>query len=327
MRLIELAVVLAVSLTLAPLAIEGQQQTGKVYQIGLLGKQSRSAQTKSVEALLSGLRDLGYVEGKNLVVEYRWADGKYDRLPHLVAELIALKVDVIVTTGGTPAALAAKQATTTTPVVMGGVGDAVGAGLVASLARPGGNVTGLTDSVPELHAKRLELLKEALPRTGRVAVLIHPVNQTPTGLRPLEDAARSMRVELLRVEAGRPDEFERAFSTMARNRVDAVVVLQDSLFNAHVKAIATLAAKRRLLSSGTRDFAEAGGVIGYGWNVADNNRRAAHFVDKILRGAKPSDLPVEQPTKFELVINLKTAKALGLTIPQSLLLRADQVIE
>jgi putative ABC transport system substrate-binding protein len=214
---------------------------------------------------------------------------------------------------------------------MTGVGDAVGAGLIASLARPGGNITGLSDSVPELLAKRLELLKETIPRTERVAVLVNPDNplQTPlrTGWKALESAAKSLRVELQRVEVRSPDEFERAFSTMAKSRVDAVMATQDSIFNVNAKAIADLATKKRLPSSGTRDFAEAGGVIGYGWNVSHNSRRAAHFVDKILKGAKPADLPVEQPTKFELVINLKTAKALGLTIPQSVLIRADQVIE
>ena len=210
---------------------------------------------------------------------------------------------------------------------MVGIGDAVAAGVVASLARPGGNITGLTDSVPELAAKRLELLKLAAPRAGRVAVLVNPVNRTQTGLGLLESTARSLKLELQRVEIRRPDELERAFSNMGQSRVDAVLVSQDALFNANVRLIADLAAKKRLPSSGTKDFAEAGGVIGYGWDVSDNNRRAALFVVKILRGTKPADLPVEQPTKFELVINLKTAKALGLTIPQTLLLRADQVIQ
>src|SRR5882724_9266983 len=285
------------SILAAPLAAAAQLQSGNVHRIGLLGAHSLSAQAKGVEALRAGLRDLGYVEGKNIVIEYRWAEGKYDRLPNLVAELVALKVDVIVTTGGTPPARAAKHATTTIPIVMTGVGDAVGSGLVASLARPGGNITGLTDFVPELMAK------------------------------PLESTARSLQVELQPAEVRRPDEFERAFSTMAESRVDAVVVAQDAFLNANVKVIADLAAKKRLPSSGTKDFAEAGGVIGYGWNPSANNRRAAHFVDKILKGAKPADLPVEQPTKFELVINLKTARALGITIPPSVLGRADQVIQ
>jgi putative ABC transport system substrate-binding protein len=308
----------------APLAAEGQQ-AGKVFRIGLLG--TDSGQANPMEALRAGLRDLGYVEGKNIVIEYRWAEGEYDRFPALVAELVALNVDVIVTQGGTPPALAAKRATTTIPIVMTGVGDAVGTGLVASLARPGGNVTGLTDSVPELHAKRLELLKEAMPRAGRVAFLVNPVNRSQAAYKSLERTARLLKVELHTVEVRRTQEFERAFSTMAQNRIDAIVVAQDALFNANVRAIADLAAKKRLPSSGTKDFAQAGGAIGYGWNSFDNNRRAAHFVDKILRGARPADLPVEQPTKFELSINLKTATALGLTIPPSLLQRADQVIE
>ncbi|PYN73167.1 MAG: hypothetical protein DMD96_33095 [Candidatus Rokuibacteriota bacterium] len=326
MRRIGLAVILIFSVV-ALSAANAQPQSGKVYRIGLLGAHSHSVHAKGVEALRAGLGDLGYVESKNIVIESRWAEGKYDRLPDLVAELVALKVDVIVTTGGTPPALAAKQATTTIPIVTTGVGDAVGTGIVASLARPGGNITGLTDSVPELAAKRLELLKLAAPRAGRVAVLVNPVNRTQTGLGLLESTARSLKLELQRVEIRRPDELERAFSNMGQSRVDAVLVSQDALFNANVRLIADLAAKKRLPSSGTKDFAEAGGVIGYGWDVSDNNRRAALFVVKILRGTKPADLPVEQPTKFELVINLKTAKALGLTIPQTLLLRADQVIQ
>jgi len=327
MRRIAVAVVLSLALALAAEA----QEAGRIWRIGVLGADSLSAQAKEVEALRAGLRDLGYVEGKNIVIEYRWAEGKYDRLLNLVAELVALKVDVIVTTGGTPPARAAKHSTSTIPIVMTGVGDAVGSGLVASLARPGGNITGLSDAVPELLAKRLELLKEAIPRAERVAVLVNPDNtpQTPlqTSWKVLESGARSLKVEHQKVEVRRSDEFERAFSTMAESRVHAVVVVQDALLNANVKVIADLAAKKWLPSSGTNDFAEAGGVIGYGFNPSANNRRAAHFIDKILKGAKPADLPVEQPTKFELVINLKTAKALGLTIPQTLLLRADEVIQ
>jgi putative ABC transport system substrate-binding protein len=320
-----IALVLAL-LSLAPHAA-GAQPTGKVSRIGLLGTHTAQAQGNSIDALRSGLRDLGYVEGHNILIEYRWAEGKYDRLPGLAADLVALKVDVIVTTGGTPAALAAKRATTITPIVMTGVGDAVGSGLVASLARPGGNITGLTDSIPEITAKRLELLKEAMPRIGRVAVLINPANRTGTALRPLERIAPSLKIELQMVEVRRADEFQRAFATMVERRTDAVLVTQDALFNASVRVIADLAARKRLLSSGTRDFAEAGGIIGYGMNFADNNRRAALFVDKILKGAKAADLPVEQPTRFELVINLKTANALGLAMPPSVLLRADRVIE
>jgi putative ABC transport system substrate-binding protein len=294
----------------APLA--GQAQApGTVYRIGLLGTHSPSAHEKSVDALRAGLRDLEYVEGKNIVIEYRWAAGKIERLTDSAAELVALRVDVIVTTGGTPAALAAKRATTTIPIVITGVGDAVGTGLVASLSRPGGNITGLTDSVPELVAKRLELLKEALPRAGRVAVLVNPDSPLPTSRRPewssLENAAKSLKIELQKVEVRSPDELERAFSTMGKS-ADAVVVTQDALFNANVSVIATLAMKTRLPSSGTRDFAEAGGVVGYGMDFADNNRRAARFVDKILKG-------------------LKTARSLGLSLPPTLLLRANHVIE
>jgi putative ABC transport system substrate-binding protein len=281
-----------------------------------------------VEALRAGLRDLGDVEGKNIVIEYRWAEGKYDRLPDLVAELVALKVDVIVTSGGTPPALAAKQATTTIPIVMAGTGDAVAAGLVSSLARPGGNITGLTDFVPELMAKRLELLKEAIPRARRVAVLSNPDNPARGGtLKAMEATARSLKVELQEFEARGPTEFESVFSMMTKSRIDAVVPTQDSVLAANVRAIADLAAKKRLPSVGTKEFSEAGGSIGYGMNFPYNYRRAAYFVDRILEGAKPADLPIEQPTKFELVINLKTAKALGLTIPQSILVRADEIIQ
>ena len=255
------------------------------------------------------------------------AEGKYDRLPTLAAELVALKVNVIVTTGGTPPALAAKRATTIIPIVMTGVGDAVGTDLVASLARPDRNITGLTDSVPELNAKRLELLKEVLPRAGRVGFVVNSANRTQAGFAPLESAARSLKIELRPVDVRSANELERAFSAMAESRVDAVVIAQDAVFNANAKAIADLAAKKRLPSSGTKDFAEAGGLIGYGFDPAGNNRRAAHFIDRILNGAKPGDLPVEQPTKFELVINLKTAKALDLMIRPSVLLRADQVIQ
>jgi len=327
MRLIGLAVILALSLILASLVAEGQQAE-KVYRIGYLGNASASAQAKRVESLRAGLRDLGYVEGKNIVIEFRWAEGRYDRLPDLAAELVRLKVDVLVT-AGTPGTLAAKQATTTIPIVMVGIGDAVATGVVASLARPGGNITGSTDSVPELMAKLLELLKEIMPRTRRVAVLVNPDNpprRAPT-FKAMESTAGSLKVELQKFEARRPSEFESAFSRMAKSRVDAVVVTSDVLFNYNVAAVADLAAKTRLPSAGVKAFAEAGGLLGYGLNFPDMDRRAAYFVDKILKGVKPEDLPVQQPTKFELVVNLKTAKALGLTIPQSILVRADQVID
>jgi putative ABC transport system substrate-binding protein len=280
-----------------------------------------------MDALRAGLRELGYVEGKNVVIEYRWAEGKYDRLPGLAAELVSLKVDVLVT-AGTPGALAAKQTTTTIPIVMAGTGDAVATGLVSSLARPGGNITGSTDFVPELMAKQLELLKEVMPRSGRVAVLVNPDNPSNVPMfKVMETTARSLKVELQRFEIRGQNELEGAFSAMTKSRADAIVVTTDSLFNANARAIADLAAKKQLPAAGTTDFAEAGGSIGYSMNFSAVSRRAAYFIDKILKGTKPSDLPIEQPTKFELVINLKTAKALGLSIPPSLLQRADKVIE
>ncbi len=320
------AAILTLCLLAAPLVTQAQQ-AGKVWRIGFLSPGSASGQANRMDALRAGLRELGYVEGKNIVIEYRWAEGKYDRLPDLAAELVRLKVDILVT-AGTPATLGAKQTTTTIPIVMAGTGDAVATGLVASLARPGGNITGSTDSVPELTAKLLELLKEVMPRTGRVAVLVNPDNPSHAPVfKAMEATARSLKVELHRVEIRGRNEFESAFAAMTKSRVDAIVVTTDSLFNANVRAIADLAARKQLPAAGTREFAEAGGSIGYGVNFPAVSRRAAYFIDKILRGAKPGDLPVEQPTKFELVINLKTAKALGLTIPPSLLLRADQVIE
>jgi len=326
MRLIGLAVILAVSLTLAPLAGEAQQ-TGKVHRIGFLGQTSASAQAIGVEALRAGLRDFGYVEGKNIVIEFRWAEGKYDRLPDLAAELVRLKVDVLVT-GGTAGISAVKHATTTIPVVMTSSGDAVASGLVASLARPGGNITGSTFFVPELMAKRVELLKEALPRTRRVAALVNADDPSHVPvLKAMETTARSLTVELQKFAVRGPHDFEGAFSAMAKSRVDAVVVQEDSLLTANNKGITDLAVTKRLLSAGSTRFAEFGGQIGYGPSGRDMARRAAYFVDKILKGANPADLPVERPTKFELVVNLKAAKALGLTIPQTLLLRADQVIE
>jgi ABC-type uncharacterized transport system substrate-binding protein len=314
------------SVLVAPLAAEAQPAE-KVYRIGYLGNASALAQAKRVESLRAALRDLGYEEGKNIVIEFRWAEGRYERLPDLAAELVRLKVDVLVT-GGTPGALAAKQATTTIPIVMVGIGDAVASGVVASLARPGGNITGLSDSVPELMAKLLELLKEIMPRTRRVAVLANPQSPgRPPMANAMESTARSLKVELENFEARGPSEFESAFSRIAKSRVDAVVVPSDAVFNYNVAALADLAAKTRLPSAGVKAFAEAGGLIGYGLNFPEMDRRAAYFVDKILNGVKPADLPVQQPTKFDLVINLKTAKALGLTIPQSLLLRADHVIQ
>jgi putative ABC transport system substrate-binding protein len=278
-----------------------------------------------------GMRDLGYVEGRNFVLEFRDAEGKLERLPALAAELVALKVDVIMV-GGTLAALAAKQATTTIPIVFASAVDPVADGLVTSLARPGGNVTGLSALAPELAGKRLELLKQAVPGVGRVAVLWQPGGfgeRTVNDLRREADvAARALGVRLQFFEARGPDDFDRAFSDMANARASATTLLGGTMFLIERRRLVDLAAKNRLPAVyGLREYVDAGGLMSYGPNNADLFRRAATYVVKILKGAKPGDLPVEQPTKFELVINLKTAKALGITIPQSVLGRADEVIQ
>ncbi len=317
---------LALGLLTAPLAA-GAQQPAKTPRIGFLGMTSAAEYASQIEAFRQGLRDLGYVEGKNSVIEFRWAERKYDRLPGLAAELVRLKVDVLVT-HSTPGTLAAKQATSTIPIVMVVSGDAVGAGLITSIARPGGNITGSTFFNPELAAKRLELLKEAVPRITRVAVLLNPDNPGQgLLLQAMELTAKPLKLELQQVEARGPDEFDRAFAAMAKKRADALAVLEEPVFIAQARRIANLAAKSRLPTIGFSELAEGGGLMAYGVNFLDLYRRAAVFVDKILKGAKPADLPVEQPTRFELVINLKTAKTLGLTIPRQILLRADKVIE
>ena len=320
---------LVLSVLAVPLAAEAQQ-AGKVYLIGFLSPSSPSDSRNPLRlgALRQGLRELGYVEGQNIGIESRWAEGKYDRLPDLAAELVRLKVDVIVTYSP-PAIQAAKQATQTIPIVMGGVIDPVATGFVASLARPGGNLTGLSLMAPELVGKQLEILKEVVPKVTRVAVLGNPANAgTAPQLRHAQDAARALKVQLQPLEARAPNDIDRAFAAMTKEGAGAVVVLVDAMFVDQRTRIADLAARHRLPSVyGLMDFAEAGGLMFYGANDTDRFRRAAIFVDKILKGAKPADLPVEQPTKFALVINLKTAKALGLTIPQSVLARADQIIE
>jgi putative ABC transport system substrate-binding protein len=279
------------------------------------------------EAFRLGLRDLGYVEGKNIVIEFRWAEENYDRLPDLAAELVRLEVDVLVTYG-TPGTLVAKRATTTIPIVMVHSGDAVAAGIVASLARPGGNLTGMTYFLPELMAKRIEMLKEVVPRMSQVAILVKPDNPFfGTALRALEIPTKSLNIRLQQFQVQTPNDFPGAFAAMAKSGVDAVVILEDAVFVSNAKAIADLAAMQRLPSAGFDEFAEAGGLIGYGVDFLAMYRRAAAFVDKILKGAKPTDIPVEQATKFLIVINMKTAKALSLNVPPVLLTRADEVIE
>jgi ABC-type uncharacterized transport system substrate-binding protein len=313
----------------APLAAEGQQ-AAKIARIGLLTL-NVAPNPHLREAFRQGLRDLAYVEGRDVVIEYRDAEGKPERLPALAAELVALKVDVIVAPGA-PQALAAKQATSTLPIVFTAVADPVTDGLVTSLARPGGNVTGLSSLAPELAGKRLELLKQAVPGLTRVAVLWQPGafgDRTDKDLLKRTDvAARALGVRLQVVEARGPADFDRAFSDMTRARAGALTVLPSTMFSNERRRFVDLAAKHRLPAVYQwREFVDAGGLMSYGPNLVDLFRRAASYVDKILKGAKPADLPVDQPTKFELMINLKTAKALGLTIRPSVLARADEVIE
>jgi len=302
------------------------QQRDSPRRIGVL-LVGWSPEQKEVQEFRRGLLDAGYVEGLDVVIEWRLANGDYARAPELVADLVHRKVDVIVV-DGTQAARAAVQATSTIPIVMALVSDPVGSGLVANLARPGRNVTGLSMMLAELSAKRLQLLKETIPRVARVAVLWNP--DTPFHTKAVEDlkaAAPSLAIELSFVSARTPEEFGPAFSAMSRAHAEALYVLPDAFFVSHRATLLKLASKARLpVISVTRQFADAGALMSYGPNFGDLFRRSAGYVDKILKGAKPADLPIEQPTKFELVVNLKTAKALGITIPQSILLRADEVI-
>ncbi len=320
---------LAGGLLTAPLAADAQQ-AAKIARIGYLAT-NLAAASYQPEAFRQGLRDLGHVEGRNVVIEYRDAEGKLERLPALAAELVALKVDVIVAPP-TLAAVAAKQAIKTIPIVFAVATDPVGSGLVTSLARPGGNVTGLSSFGPELVGKCLELLKQAVPGVSRVAVLwqpdAHGEHTQKDMLKEAEVAARAQGERLQVVEARGPANFDRAFSDMTRARAGALTVLPSTMFFIERRRLVALAAKHRLPAVyPSREFVDAGGLMAYGSDLADMLRRTATYVDKILKGAKPGDLPVEQPTKFELVINLKAAKALGLTIPPSMLGRADEVVE
>jgi len=320
---------LAGGLLASRLAAEAQKPA-KVARIGWLAD-NPAATPHLVEAFRQGLRDLGYVEGRSVVIEYRAAEGKLDRFPGLAAELVAVNVDVIVAANNV-AARAAKQTTRTLPIVFTSVGDPVTSGLVTSLARPGGNVTGLSNLTPELVGKCLEQLTQAVPGVSRVAVLWQPgglpERMEKIVLKEAEVAARTLGVQLQIVEARGPEDFDRAFSDMTRASAGGLAVFGSAVLIRERRRLADLAAKNRLPAVySLREFADAGGFMAYGPNLADLFRRAATYVDKILKGAKPADLPVEQPTKFELVINLKTAKALGLKIPQSLLQRADELIQ
>ena len=315
-------------LGVVPLAPEAQPPP-HVHRLGALsGQGTTPGRGPFVEAFLEGMRALGYVEGQHFVLEYRAAAGHYERLPALAAELVQLQPEVIVTQG-TPAALAAKDATTTIPIVMVGVGDPVASGLVASLARPGGNLTGLSVVVPELVGKQLEFLTDVLPTVSRVAVLWNPTNPgLAIQMRVAEAAAQRLGVQLYRVEARSPEALDSAFAAMTSAHAGALLVLVDNIFFEHRSRLAALAAISHLPTMHQdRAFVEAGGLISYAASPPDGWRHGATYVDKILKGAKPADLPVEQPTKFELVINLKTAKALGITMPPSLLLLADEVIQ
>jgi putative ABC transport system substrate-binding protein len=317
---------IAGGLLAAPLAAQAQP-AGKVPRIGFLFS-GASGPAREVDTFRQGLRDLGYIEGQNIAIEYRFAGGQVERLPELAAELVRLKLDVIVAPY-TPPALAAKRATSTIPIVFAVVADAVGAGLIANFARPGRNITGLTSSSAELGGKRLELLKQVVPKASRVAVLYNPADRSNVlVLKQLQESALTLALTLQPLEVREPREFEGAFLAMTRERAHAMFGTPGVLTFEHKKVLVDLAAKRRIPAMwGHRQFVDAGGLMSYAVNFYDQIRQTAVYVDKILKGAKPADLPVEQPTKFELVINLKTAKALGLTIPASLLQRADQVIE
>jgi putative tryptophan/tyrosine transport system substrate-binding protein len=314
---------ICLALLVAPLAAEGQQ-AARVYRIGFLRR--TAPEPAAIEAFREGLRELGYIEGQNIAIEQRYARGAHERLPGLARELLQLKVDVLVV-DGTLTVRAARGIVGTTPIVFTAVSDPVGEGLVASLARPGGTVTGLTHFGRELLPKRLQLLREIAP-TARVGILYNPPDTSARLLAELDETARSLGVDLRHMEAATPEALGGAFTALIREGVGAVLVGNDAMFVSQRARLVQLASQHRLPAIyEERQFAEVGGLMTYGPNAKANWRRAAAYVDKILKGAKPADLPVEQPTKFELVINLKTAKALGLTIPPSVLARADEVIE
>jgi putative ABC transport system substrate-binding protein len=313
-------------MVVAPLSAAAQPQGSRPARIGFLWTASRTAVSPYRDAFIEGLRQLGHAEGRDVTIEHRYAEDRLDALAGLAAELLRVGAEVVVTQG-TPAARAAKQATATVPIVMINVGDPVRAGLIASLPRPGGNVTGLTLVAPEMTVKRLELLKETLPKVARVAVLWDSASTGFDADGTLTAAARSLGLRLQRVEVRAPKDLEGALAEARRNRAEALLVLPSPILNYQRARLVELAAKEKLPASyQSSEFVEAGGLMSYGPDLPDIARRAATYVDKILKGAKPADLPVEQPVKFELVVNMKTAKALGLTIPPAILTRADEVI-
>jgi putative ABC transport system substrate-binding protein len=327
MRKVDWSSILVAAMLFAVAVIAEAQQPKKIPRIGFLGALSPSSISARIEAFRQGLRELGYVEGKNLVIEYRWAEGKFDRVPALAAELVQLK-EVIVTAGPTDTR-AAKQATVTIPIVMGFDNDPVGSGFVASLAQPGGNITGLSTLSPEISGKRLELLKEIVPQLSRVAVL--GTSSEPgyaQAVRETQVAAGALGVQLHYLDVLDPKDIETRFREATKRGIDAVLAINSPVLNSRRPQLADLAVKSRLpVAYGMTDYAQSGGLMTYGPSITDLFRRAATYVDKILKGAKPADLPVEQPKKFEFIINLKAAKQIGLTIPPSVLARADKVIK
>jgi putative tryptophan/tyrosine transport system substrate-binding protein len=319
---------ITLGLLATPLAAEAQQQAGKVYRIGFLGNSTEALEANLVGPFREGLRQRGYVEGRDLTIEYRWADGAYERFPALIAELIALKVDIIVT-AGTPAALAVKRTTATIPLVMVAVGDPVGTGLVKSLARPGGNLTGLVSIGPDLEGKRLELLTQIVPKLSSVAFLGNPANPLHvTSERQASAAAKALHLKVVFFPVRAEGEFEHAFQAIVGQRSGALIMLADRLFLHHRARIVEFTARHRLPAVyAYNELVQAGGLMSFGPSYPEMHRRAAYFVDRILKGARATDLPMEQPSKFELILNLRTARTLGLVIPQEVLQRADQVIE
>ena len=319
--------IITLGILLGSLAAQAQQ-TGNVYRIGFLGNSTAALEANLVGAFREGLRDLGYVEGRNVLIEYRWAEGKYDRFPALIGELLVPKVAVIVT-AGTPATLAVKKATPSVPIVMTAVGDPVGTGIVTSLSHPGGNITGLTAISTEMDAKRLELLREVVPSVSYIALLWNAGSPLQVlAEKQVQAAAQVLRMRVLSFGVKTEEEIKSALAVMARERPDALLVLADRLLLHHRALIMDFATRHRLPGvHAYRELVEAGGLMSFGPSYADMHKRAAYFVDRILKGAKPGDLPVERPRTFELVINLKVARALGLTIPQSVLLRGTEIIQ
>ena len=321
-------VLLLIGFLLANIHLAQAQQPAKIAKIGFLNPDSQSTSLVRTEAFRLGLRELGYVEGQNVLIEYRFAEGQIDRFPEFAAELARLKVDVIVAAGGNGITHAAQQATSTIPIVMTNVLDPIGSGFIASLARPGGNITGLTAISSDLAGKRVQLLKETFPKAARLAVLFDPRDASKlVELKEVQGAAHGLGIKLHAIEARSPGDFETAFGAGLKENAEAVLVLQSAVTNTHRKPIAELAIKNRVPTMwGESGRLDAGGLLSYGPNYTDLFRRAAMYVDKILKGAKPADLPVEQPTKFELAINLKTAKQIGVTSPPNVLARADKII-